>query len=325
VYAKKQPVKTTFTSSRLLRSSLYQYPCVEKTSFPSKHICAMSLLFKTPLFSRFMMGLSISHDTRTCSMAHVTSKDGTKIVFDQTGEGQPVVIVGGTLGDRSQQAPVAAILSERFKVFNYDRRGHGESGFTDPYSVAREIEDLEAIINEAGGSAFVYGTSGCAVLALEAAAQGVSMKKLALWEPPYIVDDSRPPVPHDYQAQLTQMLAEGRRGDMVELFMTKAVGMPAEFVAPMRSAPWWLVQEAIAHTLVYDAALMGDYLFQAQKFASVTIPTLVIDGGTMAWASNAAQTVAVALPNAQRRTLAGQPHNVDPAAIAPALAEFFAS
>ena len=161
-------------------------------------------------------------------MAQVTSKDGTSIVCEKSGQGPAVVLVGGTLGDQSQQAPVATLLAEHFTVFNYDRRAHGQSGDTPPYAVEREIEDLEAIINEAGGSAFVYGTSGCAVLALEAAAHGLApqMKKLAIWEPPYMVGESHPQVPRDYQEQLTELLAAGRRGDMVELFFTKAVGLP---------------------------------------------------------------------------------------------------
>lgn len=258
-------------------------------------------------------------------MEKVTSKDGTTIVFERSGKGPAVVLVGGILGDHSQQAPVAELLAEHFTVFNYDRRGHGQSGDTPPYGVEREIEDLEAIIKEAGSSAFVYGTSGCGVLALEAAAHGLAskMKKLAMWEPPYIVDDSRPPAPRDYKEQLTELLSAGRRGDMLELFFTKAVGLPVEFVAQMRQAPFWPAQEALAHTLINNAMIMGDFSIPAQRIATVNVPILVIDGGETLWLSHAAQAVADALPNAQRQTLKGQPHNVDPDAIAPTLIEFF--
>jgi pimeloyl-ACP methyl ester carboxylesterase len=258
-------------------------------------------------------------------MNKVTSKDGTTIAYETSGKGPAVVVVGGILGDHSQQAPLAALLAERFTVFNYDRRGHGESGDTPPYAVEREIEDLEAIIKEAGGSVFVYGTSGCGVLALEAAAHGLAprMKKLAIWEPPYIVDDSRPAAPQDYEEQLTKLLSEGRRGDMVELFFTKAVGLPVEFVAPMRQAPFWPAQEALAHTLIYNAMIMGDFSLPAERVATVNVPTLVIDGGETPWLSHASQAVADILPNAQRHTLKGQPHNVAPEAIAPVLGEFF--
>ena len=260
-------------------------------------------------------------------MPQVTSKDGTTIAYDRIGQGPALVIVGGVLGDRSQQAPLAQLLASHFTVYNYDRRGRGESGFTAPYAVEREVFDLEAMLDSAGGSAYVYGTSGCAVLSLEAAARGLSpkMKKLAIWEPPYIVDDSRPPVPQDYLEQLTRMLREGRRGDMIELFFTKAVGMPAEFVAPMRQSPFWAAQEAFAPTLVNDAILMGngDFKLPKERIAKATVPTLVIDGGTVPWISHSADAVADTLPNAQRRTIAGQPHNVDPQALAPVLVEFF--
>jgi len=260
-------------------------------------------------------------------MKQVISQDGTSIAYDQLGKGPAVIVVGGVLGDRSQQAPLAALITEHFTVFNYDRRGHGESGDTAPYAVEREIEDLGAVIDAAGGSAFVYGTSGCAVLALSAAARGLAprIKKLALWEPPFVVDDSRPPVPRDYREQLIRLMSEGRRGDMVELFFTKAVGLPVEWVASMRQAPLWPAQEALAHTLIYDATLMGDFSLPKERVASITLPTLVIDGGQTPWLSHAAQAVAEALPHAQRRTIAGQPHDVEAEAIAPVLVEFFKS
>src|SRR2546425_4165000 len=211
----------------------------------------------------------------------VTSKDGTRIAYEKSGHGPAVVIVGGIAGDRSQQAPLAELLAKDFTVFNFDRRGHGESGMTEPYAVEREIEDIDAIIGGAGGSAFVYGTSGCAVLALLAAAGGLAskMKKLALWEPPFIVDESRPKVPADYKQQLSSLLVQNRRGAMEELFMTAAVGMPKEFVAPMRQAPFLAGQEAVAHTLVYDAPLMGDYSLPRTRIAPGQGSTLGIDRG----------------------------------------------
>ena len=260
-------------------------------------------------------------------MQHVTSKDGTIIAYEQSGQGPALVVVGGVLGDHHQQARLAALLAEHFTVYNIDRRGHGESGFTAPYAVEREVEDIDALITEAGGSAFVYGTSGPGVLCMEAAARGLSpkMKKLAVWEPPYILEGSRPPVPQDYKEQLAQLLREGRKGDMIELFLTKAVGMPAEFVAPMRQSPFWAAQEAFAPTLVYDATLMGDYALPKERIAKATVETLVIDGGTVPWMSQAAQAVADTLPHAHRRTIAGQPHNVADEAMAPVLIEYFQS
>lgn len=260
-------------------------------------------------------------------MQHMTSQDGTIIAFEKIGQGPALVIVGGILGDHTQQAGLAQMLASHFTVYNFDRRGRGESGFTPPYTVEREVEDIAAMLDAAGGSACVYGTSGCAALSLEAAARGLSsrMKKLVIWEPPYIVDDSRPPIPPDYLEQLTTMLREGRRGDMLEYFFTKAVGMPAEFVAPMRQSPFWTAQEAFASTLVNEALLMdnGKFTLPKERLANVTVETVVIDGGTTSWLSHAADAVAHALPNAKRYTIAGQPHNVADEAMDPVLVEFF--
>lgn len=185
----------------------------------------------------------------------VTSKDRTSIAFDRLGDGPPVILVGGGSVDRSANAPLAAVLAPHFTVFNYDRRGRGDSGDTTPYSVEREVEDIRALIVEAGGSAFVYGTSSGAALALEAASRGLPIAKLALWEPPFIGDDSRPRPPADTARIFTEMVSAGRRGDAVEYFLAKVVGLPAEFVAEARKAPWWPAQEALAHTLAYDATI----------------------------------------------------------------------
>jgi pimeloyl-ACP methyl ester carboxylesterase len=257
-------------------------------------------------------------------MNHVRSKDGTAIAFEKTGQGPALVIVGGVLGDHTQQAGLAQLLAPDFTVYNVDRRGHGESGFTPPYAVEREVEDLDALLTEAGGSAFVYGTSGPGVLCLEAAARGLSpkMKKLAVWEPPYILEGSRPPAPADYKEQLEKLLAEGRRGDMIELFFTQAVGIPADFVAGMRQSPFWTAQEAVAHTLIYDAIMMDHYALPKERLASIRAETLVIDGGTSPWLSQAADAVAAVIPKARRHTIAGQPHNVADEAMAPVLKEY---
>jgi len=260
-------------------------------------------------------------------MQHVTSKDGTHIAYEKLGQGPALVIVCGVLGDHHQHAGLAQLLAEYFTVYNIDRRGHGESGFTAPYAVEREVEDIDALLTEAGGSAFVYGSSGPVAMCMEAAARGLSpkMKKLAVWEPPYILEGSRPPIPQDYKEQLSKLLHEGRKGDMIELFLTKAVGLPAEFVAPMRQAPFWAAQEAFAPTLVYDAILLGDFSLPREHLTKATVETLVIDGGTIPWMSQAAQAVADTLPHAYRRTIAGQPHNVADEAMAPVLIEYFQS
>jgi len=263
--------------------------------------------------------------TPSTSVTTISTGDGTTIEVERHGAaGSALVLVGCVLGDRSQQSPVAELLASRFTVHNYDRRGHGASGFTPPYSTGREVEDLAAVIEAAGGSASVYATSGCSVIALQAAEAGVPIARLALWEPPFIVDGSRPPVPTDYRQQLEALLAEGRRGDMVALFLTVAAGIPEPFVEQLRHAPFWEAQEAFAPTLIHDATMMGDYTIPVAA-ASANVPTLVLDGGTTPWLSTAADAVAATLPDARRETLAGQQHNVDPTAIAPALTTHFSS
>jgi pimeloyl-ACP methyl ester carboxylesterase len=257
-------------------------------------------------------------------MNTVTSSDGTTIAFDRSGDGPAVILVCGGSTDRMANAPLAALLAERFTVFNYDRRGRGDSGDTAPYAVEREVEDIDAVIDAAGGSAFLYGTSSGAALALEAAASGLAVTKLALWEPPFILDESRRP-PADQVERYDEMIAAGRRGDAVEFFMAKVVGLPPEFVAYARTQPFWQAQEALAHTLAYDATVMGDYSLPVERAAAVTAPTLVIVGGaSFPFMRETAQALADALPDAQRRILEGQEHNVAPEALAPVLKEFFA-
>jgi len=258
-------------------------------------------------------------------MKTVTSKDDTKIAYDQIGRGPALVLVGAT-PDRSANAQLVEFLSPHFTIYNYDRRGHGNSGDTQPWAFEREVEDLEAVINAAGGSVFAYGSLGNGIFVLKAAAHGLTEKivKQAIWETPFIIEGSRPPVPVDYKEQLEKLLAEGRHGDMVELFLTTAVGMPAEFVTPMRSMPGWSAFEAAAPTLIYDASVVGDFSIP-KELEKVTIPTLVLDGGQAAspWIRTGLDALMKILPRAERRSLEGQQHNVDSAALAPALVEFF--
>lgn len=257
-------------------------------------------------------------------MKTVYSKDGTSITFEQLGQGAPVILVCGGSVDRMSNAPLAAILAEHFTVFNYDRRGRGASGDTAPYAVEREVEDIDAVIKVAGGSAFLFGSSSGAALALEAAASGLAIKKLALWEPPFIIDNSRPRPPADTAKIYTDLVSAGRRGDAVEFFMAKVVGLPPEFVAQARTQPWWSAQEALAHTLAYDATVMGDYSLPTKRAASVTTPTLVIAGGAdMPWMRDTAKALVNVIPGAQIHYLEGQGHNVAAEALAPVMVEFF--
>jgi pimeloyl-ACP methyl ester carboxylesterase len=206
-------------------------------------------------------------------MNRVTSKDGTSIAYERQGSGPAVILVTGGLDDGSENAPLAAELAEHFSVYNYNRRGRGDSGDTPPYAVEREIEDIEALVAEAGGSAHLYGVSTGGALALEA----------------------------------------------------------AQDVAGVRSSPYWPGMEAIAHTLAYDAACLGDGRPPAARLARITRPTLVATGdahppGAASWVlalDRAADAVAASIPRAERQTLEGQSHVVDPKAFTPVLERFF--
>lgn len=213
-------------------------------------------------------------------MNRVYSKDGTPLVYDRTGDGPPLITVLGATATRAlaadtPPAPPEIDLATHFSVYLYDRRGRGDSGDSAPYAVEREIEDLEAIIDAAGGSAFVFGHSSGAVLALRAAAKlGSKIKKLALYEPPFIIDDSRPPLPKDYVEHLNELIAAGRKGDALEYFMRVAVNIPAEYIEGMKQAPFWESSVATAHTIPYDGEIMGDTMSgnpaTLNQFATIT-------------------------------------------------------
>lgn len=258
-------------------------------------------------------------------METVTSRDGTKIAVDVSGSGPAIVLVSGGSVDRGSNAGLADALAADFTVHNYDRRGRGDSGDTLPFAVEREIEDIEAVIAAAGGSAHLYGSSSGAGLALEAAAAGAPVDKLVMWEPPYSVDpDGRPPA--DAVEQLDRMVAEGRRADAAAYFMTEMVRLPAEFVGFARTQPWWAAQEALAHTLAYDARAMKGYAVPTETAARVSVPTLILTGGaSFALFKPTAEALVAAMPNARTAVLEGQEHNVDPTVLGPAMRAFLTS
>jgi pimeloyl-ACP methyl ester carboxylesterase len=255
-------------------------------------------------------------------MDSVTSKDGTPIAYKRRGSGPAVIFVGGGLDDGSENAPLAAELAARFTTYNYARRGRGASGDTPPYTVEREIEDIAALIAEAGGRAHVYGASSGAMFALEAALAGLEIDRIALYEIPYDTSDGAGERFDDYREQLDATLSDGRRGDAVELFMRLA-GSPDEQIAAARNSPHWPDVEKLAHTLAYDAVLYGPP--PAARLASITQPTLVATGGGAEFYEAAADAVAASLREAERLTLDAQGHVVDPKTMAAVLERFFAA
>jgi pimeloyl-ACP methyl ester carboxylesterase len=264
-------------------------------------------------------------------MKTVTSKDGTLIAFDQAGSGPALILVGGAFEQRamdSETAQLAAfpLMAQHFTVIHYDRRGRGGSTDTQPYAVQREIEDIEALIDAVGGSAFISGISSGAVLAMEATLKlGSKIKKLAMYEAPYSEDETIREALHGFRPKLAQALAEGRRGDAVGLFLIM-MGMPAEYLDGMRQLPMWEMWEAIAPTFAYEAALLGeDGSVPTDRAAQVAVPTLIMDGEATQhpFMHATALALAKAIPHAQHRTLEGQTHEVTAAALAPVLVAFF--
>jgi pimeloyl-ACP methyl ester carboxylesterase len=258
-------------------------------------------------------------------MEKVGSQDGTAIAYEVRGEGPPVVLVGGGFNDRHSAEDLAQALSADFTAVTYDRRGRGDSGDTAPYAVEREIEDLAAVIEAAGGGAFVYGNSSGAVLALRAAAAGAAIRRLALPEPPFRVEGA-PPQPEGYLSTLVELTSTGRNGDAVEYFMTRAVGLPPEAVAQTRQSPAWPALERLAPTLVYDAHVMVDSQLPTALLSRIATPALLVDSASSPpWLRAAASATADALPAGEHRSLEGAFHTIPPEVLAPVVAEFFRS
>ena len=272
-------------------------------------------------------------------MSTVRSADGTIIAFTQAGQGPPLILVDGALCSRSfgPMPKLAALLTPHFTVYTYDRRGRGASGDTLPYAIGREVDDIEALVElagagegdgeGAGGTVLVHGTSSGAALVLEAAKRIPAIGRLAVYEPPFIVDDTRSPMPGDYLARLNRLVADGRRSDAVKMFM-RFVGTPAVFTAMLPLTPVWPKLKAVAPTLPYDITIVHDHQqgtpFTPAEWAGIKIPTLVAAGGkSPAWMTNGTRALADGLPDATYRTLPGQNHMVKPQAIAPILTEFF--
>jgi pimeloyl-ACP methyl ester carboxylesterase len=265
-------------------------------------------------------------------MPTVTSNDGTQIAYDSVGSGPPLILVAGATQYRAvdQTTPKLARLlaAGGFRVINYDRRGRGDSGDTQPYAVEREIEDIEALVTEAGGEASLFGMSSGAVLAAEAAARGVPVTKLLMYEPPMVLDDSGPPPQPDYVEKI-EGLARSGDGDAMAYFVSM-VGMPEEQLAEFRQSPVFPAFAAVEHTLAYDGRIMEPYgkgePIPQGAWDGALQPTVVFAGGDSPdWMRNAAQAAAEALPDGDVRIVPGQTHEFDPAVLAPEMLEFLSA
>jgi pimeloyl-ACP methyl ester carboxylesterase len=258
-------------------------------------------------------------------MKTVTSADGTVIAYEQQGSGPALITVDGAMSTRGGKAALRALLAPQLTVFGYDRRGRGDSGDTLPYAVDREIEDIQALIEVAGGTAALYGHSSGAALALDAALQlGDSVSKIAMYEAPYNDDPAARQAWRRYLEQLTEALATGRHGDAMALFMAH-VGTPAEQIDSMRRQDFWPAMAALGPTLAYDhTAILGeDGTVPAERAARLAGPALVLYGtASFPFMAETARKLQQAIPHAELRALEGQEHNVSPDALAPVLLEF---
>jgi pimeloyl-ACP methyl ester carboxylesterase len=258
----------------------------------------------------------------------MTSGDGTTIAYTKLGSGPPLILVDGAFcyrenGPASQLAP---LLAKHFTVFAYDRRGRGGSGDAPVYAIEREVDDLRSLVREAGGSAFAVGISSGGALALQAAARGVSLKGLVLYEPPFIEDGGHPRSFETQKNRLEQFLAAGDRAGAVRFFLTDVYGAPKPFVAamPLIMRSSWKKNQSVAHTLPYDLTLLEDWSVLRDRSRSVSIPTLVVGGDRSPTSlKDAVATVANALPNARRESLRGQDHNVSAPVVEPVITKFF--
>jgi Alpha/beta hydrolase family len=259
----------------------------------------------------------------------VISRDGTEIAYERAGNGPAVILVGGGITDRKENAPLVPRLAELFTVVNYDRRGRGASSDTAPYAVAREVEDIDALIAEAGGTAHLYAVSSGGALAFECAASGSSIGKIGVYEVPYNLSPDWPDVWREYADELERSLASDDRGAAFEAFMRVTGAADAEIDA-LRTAPFWPDLEAIAHTLFYDAACLGNGQPQLDRLATIRQPVLVLTGDdrppdAARWIhalDDAADAIAAAIPAAQRMTLKGQSHVADPDVVTSCVAQF---
>lgn len=262
-------------------------------------------------------------------MDKTVSADGTTIAYDAVGEGPLVVLVGGAFCDRRTFAELTeALAGEGFRAVSYDRRGRGDSSDTAPYAVEHEIEDLDAVAaaEGRGGPVHAFGVSSGGALVLQALAAGSRVDRAAVFEPPYRIEGA-PPAPEDYVGTLSRLAAADDRAGMIEYFHTRAVGMPAETLEPMKASPGWASMLAIAPTLVYDGLVMGsdEAPLPVAMLEGIGVPVLAVtsSGTALPWLSGTAQAVADVLPDGRQTRLDGGFHQVSPAVLAPALAAFY--
>lgn len=258
-------------------------------------------------------------------MNTVISKDGTRIAYKKNGTGPVVILVDGAFCSKEfgPMPKLAPFLTQNFTVFTYDRRARGESGDTKPYAIEREIEDIDALIQFAGGAVCLFGISSGAILAMHAAAYGLSVIKLALFEPPFVANPNKHRTSNGNQ-QLSHLISEGKRGEACSFYLTKIIGAPFFIPFILRLTPNWTKMKANANSLPYDATICGDFQIPGDVVSRITIPVIVIDSNKSPHPlRNAAHEVHKAMPNSLQKTLNGKVHDAPPEVLAPELIQFF--
>jgi len=260
-------------------------------------------------------------------MKKITSADGTEIAYEQSGEGPALILVGGALTDRVAQKPLAEALADRLSIINFDRRGRGDSGDKGPIDSEREIEDIAALIETAGGAASVYGHSSGASLALRVGAAGLGIERLILHEPPFAPDGATEQMEgaKAYAEVLGAIVAEGRPADAVDAFMS-ATGTPDEIQEQLRRDPTWDRYVSMGGSLAWDSAAMGDAdgsVIPHDLVAKVPAPTLVLEGTeTFPFMIEVGRTLVDELPDGTLTMLDGQHHEPAPETFASVVADF---
>lgn len=260
----------------------------------------------------------------------VISKDGTEIAYETWGEGPALIAVGGATCDRALMRPTAEAFGRYFATINYDRRGRGDSGDTAPYAVEREIEDIAALIDEAGGSVHLYGHSSAAGLVLHSVAAGLPVEKFILHDPPYSPDDeSSQAAARGFAQDIRDLLGQDKRAEAIEMFV-RGTGLPDDVIDEMRETPRWPGLMALAPTLAYDSAVMGDLekgaAIPEALTARVMRPGLVLVGSeSPPFMIEVSRRLAYLLPQGDHRVIEGQDHVVEPDVLAPIVAAFLST
>ena len=253
-------------------------------------------------------------------MELIDSADGTRIALDRSGSGPPLVIVLGAFCDRSTSKPLAALLASRYTVYEYDRRGRGDSGNGLPLAIGGEVQDLAAVVAAAGRPPFVYGHSSGGALALEAAARGVQMRSLAVYEPPYTGDDHPGP---EFGQHLDELVAARRRDQAAEQWLGMT-GTPPTIVESIKRSPGWAHRQALAHTLSQDLRLANNGEVPIERLKRIDAPVLAMAGAVSApWAASTTATLARVLPHASEQIVDGQHHVPADHVVAAILEAFF--